>query len=140
VSGSTGHHLGDRLSALLDGELAPAEAAAARIHLEGCGRCRAELRAVEEARGALRSLPWLEPPPSLSAWVGRRRRRTRRAAVGLVASAAAAAALVVAAPHRPPTVRPPVADLVDVHAATASVAGDPVSELVSVGIPVGEGR
>ena len=32
-------HLGDVLSALLDGELEYAEAAAARAHLQGCPAC-----------------------------------------------------------------------------------------------------
>jgi hypothetical protein len=34
------------------------------------------------------------------------------------------------------SVTPPVNQLVEDHAATASVAGDPVSELVPVGVPV----
>jgi anti-sigma factor RsiW len=140
MSATPGGHLGDRLSALLDGELAAAEVAAAREHLAACPACTAELQAVDEARRALRGLPALDPPTALWTWVGRRRRRGRRALAGLVASAAAAAALVLSTAPRPAPVRPAVGELVDVHAATASVAGDPVSELVPVGIPVGLGR
>lgn len=133
-------HLGDALSALLDGELSPHAAATARRHLAACPRCAAELEAVDEARRAVRSLPLIDPPASLWAWVARRRRRRRRAVAGLVASAAAAAALLLSTAPRPAPVRPAVGELVDVHAATASAVGDPVSEWVPVGIPAGFGR
>ena len=55
-------HLADRLSALLDGELAPDEAAAARAHLAGCQPCATELEAVDAARSVLRGLPQVAPP------------------------------------------------------------------------------
>ena len=50
-------HLGDLVSALLDGELDRAQAASARAHLEGCAQCRAELSAVGAARSWVRALP-----------------------------------------------------------------------------------
>lgn len=140
MSPASGDHLGDRLSALLDGELSPDAEVAARSHLAACAACAAELQAVEEARRLVRSLPLLDPPVSLWVWVRRRRRRARRAVVGLVASAAAAVALVLAATPRPTPVQPALADFVDAHAASASVAGDPVSELVPVGVSMGLGR
>jgi anti-sigma factor RsiW len=55
-------HVGDVLSALLDGELQGAEAEAARAHLAGCATCAAESIAVTQARSWLRSLPPVEPP------------------------------------------------------------------------------
>src|ERR687896_628693 len=54
MSGS-GAHLDDRLSALADGELSPADEAQARVHLAECGACRAELSAVEESRAWVRA-------------------------------------------------------------------------------------
>ena len=55
-------HPGDLLSAYLDGELAPEEAAGVDAHLAGCDECRAELNALDGVRSGLRSLPLLEPP------------------------------------------------------------------------------
>ncbi len=49
-------HLGDRLSALVDGELTGAELDRAHAHLAGCEQCRteaAELRALKRKLGAL---------------------------------------------------------------------------------------
>jgi anti-sigma factor RsiW len=128
-------HLGDVLSALLDGELADAALVAAETHLEGCAECTHELRLASEARELIRGLPPVEPPatfyPALLA--GRR----RRLAVAALASAAVAGLTFVGlrAPQESP-VTPPVNQLVLDHAATASVSGDPVSELVPVGVPV----
>ena len=55
-------HPGDLLSAWLDGELAPDEAAAITAHLETCPACAAERDEVNGARTALRDLPLLVPP------------------------------------------------------------------------------
>jgi anti-sigma-K factor RskA len=56
------------LAAYALGALAPAEAAALKSHLEGCERCRAELRWLEPAAGALpESVERIEPPPRLRA-------------------------------------------------------------------------
>lgn len=55
-------HEHERLSAYLDGELAPAERVVVAAHLEACGECQArlaELRAADEAAAALP----LEAPP-----------------------------------------------------------------------------
>ena len=134
-------HLGDRLSALLDGELAPADAEAARGHLAACGWCSEELALAGEARRWLRSLPPVEPPADFY----RRLRadapapapmRRRRVGVAVLAATAAAslAFLGLASPQEPATT-PPVARLVEAHA-TAVGAGDPVSRLVPAGVPV----
>jgi anti-sigma factor RsiW len=57
-------HLGDRLSALIDGELDGAELDRAHAHLAGCERCRAEaadLRALKQKlRGLAAGVP-IEP-------------------------------------------------------------------------------
>ena len=90
-------HLGDLLSAYLDGETTRAEAETVVSHLETCERCRLEMEDVHAARSSLRALPILELPSSvLDAVDGHRvaevvplRRRPVRMA------AAAAAAVVV---------------------------------------------
>lgn len=58
-------HPGDLLSAWLDGELTPAEAAAVAVHLEGCPACAAERDEVATARSAVRSLPTITAPPGV---------------------------------------------------------------------------
>jgi len=61
-SSSVGDHPGDLLSAWLDGELDPAEAAAVAAHVEACLACAAEREEVEAGRAAVRGLPSLGPP------------------------------------------------------------------------------
>jgi len=51
-----------RLSAYLDGELAPGERLAVERHLGCCPRCAARLQDLGRLRGALRSLPRSAPP------------------------------------------------------------------------------
>lgn len=58
-------HPGDLISAWLDGELEPAEAAAVVAHLDGCSACGLERDEVEAARWAIRALPPLEAPPGV---------------------------------------------------------------------------
>jgi anti-sigma factor RsiW len=60
--GPSGGHLGDALSALLDGELLPAQEQGARAHLAVCPDCTRELSAVGQARTWVRALPPVEPP------------------------------------------------------------------------------
>jgi hypothetical protein len=50
------HHLGDRLSALVDGELGGAERDKAYAHLARCEQCRAEASALRDLKRQLRSL------------------------------------------------------------------------------------
>ncbi len=57
-------HLGELLSAHLDGELTSGEQRRVAAHLEACDRCREELEELAAARTAVRSLPLLEVPPS----------------------------------------------------------------------------
>ncbi|WP_264031916.1 zf-HC2 domain-containing protein [Cellulosimicrobium sp. SH8] len=60
-------HLGSRLSALVDGQLTPAEAERALEHVACCPRCAAELAAARAARRALSSAGPVEPAPDLAA-------------------------------------------------------------------------
>ena len=63
-------HLGDRLSALLDGELTSDEVVAARAHLAGCATCAIELEAADSARSLLPSARMTAPSssPSTACW------------------------------------------------------------------------
>lgn len=82
-------HLGDLLSAYLDGELDREESATVSRHLDRCALCKSELGDLDKARAAIRSLPTLELPALLD--VERVVRRPSRA----VAWAAAVAVAVV---------------------------------------------
>lgn len=126
-----GPHLGDQLSALADGELAPAASAAARAHLDACPACRVELAYTEEARALVRGLPWVEPPRRLTLRPGRGTGRV----TGLVAAAAAAVALVLLPGVGEDESAPPVGRLVEAHA-TSGVNPDPVSQVAPAAFPV----
>jgi anti-sigma factor RsiW len=151
-----GGHLGDTLSALLDGELYPPQADAARAHLNRCPDCTAELSAVGQARSWVRGLPAVDPPfgfyerilldrAPLAVAVaagapvagGNLRRRAGLVAVGV--AAAAVTVLGVGSPQQSPTV-PSVPHFVAAHAASASVSVDLVSKLTPLGLPVSSGR
>jgi anti-sigma factor RsiW len=132
-----GFHLGDLLSALLDGELGPGEADAARAHVASCPMCAAELEAVGGPRSWVRELPPVDPPFGLFERMLRSRHRWAMAGVAaLTAGAAVSIGMVAFTSPREAPVSPPVARLVDAHAATASVAGDPLSQLVPAATPV----
>jgi anti-sigma factor RsiW len=137
VTAPKGDHLGDRLSALLDGELAGDEVRDADAHLAECEQCRAELDATASTRSLVRALPAVEPPFGFYERLTRRRRSMWRRGVAAVAGGAAAAAVLVVLVTPPADrVGPPVGDLVERHAATASAGGDPVTEFAPVGVPV----
>lgn len=65
-------HLTDGLSEYLDGELTPAERAAADRHLSECGRCAALLEELRAIKGAAAELP--PPSPERDLWPGIRAR------------------------------------------------------------------
>lgn len=94
----TAGHLEDRLSALLDGELGPADEAGARRHLAGCAACRRELDGIAAARDAVRALPAVAPPPGFidALVVVRPLPWWRHPALATVAAAAAAWLVVLA--------------------------------------------
>ncbi|MGB9358103.1 MAG: zf-HC2 domain-containing protein [Acidimicrobiia bacterium] len=90
-------HLGDRLSAYLDGELVTLEHRRVTRHVVDCSDCRIELQELDRARTAIRSLPGVETTvtgemPAIDA-VPHRSHRKRFVAGGI--GAAAAAALLV---------------------------------------------
>lgn len=152
--GSPGH-LGDLLSALLDGELAPPQEQAAHAHIATCPPCSQELAAVGQARSWVRALPPVEPPFGLyermlldgqpllrndqpllrveSHDLASLRRRAGLAAAG--AAAIAVTVLGVGSPS-PRPVSPAVPRLVEAHATSASVGADLLSKLAPVGVPV----
>jgi Putative zinc-finger len=59
-------HIDEHLIDFLYQELEPDQLDQIEGHLKGCDRCSAELAAVDSTRSAMRELPELEPPPSLS--------------------------------------------------------------------------
>jgi anti-sigma factor RsiW len=134
-------HPGDALSALLDGELAPADEAAVQAHLVGCPACRREVESVQLARLWIRALPPVEPPFGLyERMLLPYRPPHRRVAMAFVGAAAAVAAVVISvAPARQPPVSPSVATLIEAHA-TSAVDGDPLTNLAPAGVPVSTDR
>jgi anti-sigma factor RsiW len=130
-------HPGDLLSALLDGELTPAEETGVRAHVDTCVDCQRELQRIGEARTFVRDLPAVDPPFGFYERMVRPRYRWARAGVAALAGAAAVsvAVMAVAAP-REPHVTPHVAQLVDTHTASASTTGDPISEITPAAEPV----
>ncbi len=90
-------HLGDRLSAYLDGELVTMEHRRVTRHVVDCSDCRIALQELDRARIAVRSLPGVDTTmtgetPAIAA-VPPRSHRKRFVAGGI--GAAAAAALLV---------------------------------------------
>lgn len=60
-------HLGTWVSALVDGQLGPAEAERALAHVAACPVCARELAVARQARRALSVVPDVEPAPDLTA-------------------------------------------------------------------------
>ena len=84
-------HLGELLSAYLDGELSAAEQRRVSDHIVSCARCRGELHDLDRARIAIRSLPGvdtgqLDQVPALPS-----PRRSRLVVAGSIGIAAAVA-------------------------------------------------
>jgi anti-sigma factor RsiW len=131
-------HPGDSLSALLDGELSPADEAAVQAHLVACPTCRHEMEAVRVARLWVRALPPVEPPFGLyQRMLEPYRPGRRRVAMAFLGAAAAVAAVIVSvAPARQPAVDPSVATLIEAHATSASTEGDPLTNLAPAGVAV----
>ena len=135
-------HLGDVISALLDGEMAPAARMAAEAHLATCAACAAEYEQTAAIRSAVRDLPAVDPPFGLiermlltetPAVATPRRRRPPLWLAG--AAAAVWLGVLAAVPRHDHAVQPPVATFVDAHA-TATPGADPVSGLAPVAVPV----
>jgi anti-sigma factor RsiW len=130
---SVDDHLGDLLSALLDNELRPDEAARVERHLAACAQCLAERDQLAQARQAVRDLPLLDLPPPLWVQLMRSRRRAARP-IAWVGAAAAAVALIglAAVPSQQHHVTPQMAHLVQVHA--ASSGAEPVTGLAPASV------
>ncbi len=116
-----GGHLGDRLSAYLDGELSIAEAREVSDHVIRCGECRDELHELDRARIAVRSLPGMEtaeldaiPAPSRS------RRKGAIVAGGVGIAAAVALFVALGLPTDGPEPAFSLEDLTTQHIARAS--------------------
>jgi anti-sigma factor RsiW len=136
-------HLGEVLSALLDGELAAGQEEVARAHLARCPACADELAAVRQARTWVRALPPVDPPFGFyermlldaNGYQVRPGLRRRAGLAALGAAAAAVTVLGVGSPS-PRPVNPAVPRLVEAHATSASVGADLVSKLAPAGVPV----
>jgi hypothetical protein len=94
-------HLGERLSALLDGELPESELAEAHVHLRECAACAKALEELAAVDALAREVPVEAPPGYFDALPGRirtrlRERRKPRVAPAAVWAAAAAAVVMVA--------------------------------------------
>jgi len=88
-------HLGEGVSAYLDGELPALERHRAEAHLAGCDVCRDELSDMMFVRARLRAIPMLELPLQLTVRPAAAKRIYRRPRV-LVGAAAATVATVLA--------------------------------------------
>ncbi|HWC40275.1 MAG TPA: anti-sigma factor [Acidimicrobiales bacterium] len=132
-------HLGDRLSSLVDGELAPAEMAAAQRHLEHCELCADELDDVERTRQLLRHLDAPKPPEGFVAGLVRRHRRLTLfvAALSVIAGIAAALVFTLSSPRE--DVTPPVNRFERIHA-TSTPSPDPITEMAPVGVSTTPGH
>lgn len=117
-------HLGEGLSAYLDGEADEWEATHVAEHVASCEECRLEMEALVAARRAVRSLPMLDLPATLAVepiGSGRRRRPWR------VVAAAAAVAVVASAVALGSTEIVPVEDLIAPHVELARVGAAEVT-------------
>jgi anti-sigma factor RsiW len=88
-------HLGDRLSAYLDGELVTLEHRRVTRHVVDCPDCRIELQELDRARIAVRSLPGVDTTSTGEIPVTPPVRHKRRYVAAGIGAAAVAAALVV---------------------------------------------
>lgn len=82
-------HLGDLLSAHLDGELTAEETATLDAHLAGCAECQAELDATRVVRSRLRAAQPVDPPFGFYERMLSKRRSTRLTSWSSAAAAAA---------------------------------------------------
>lgn len=89
-------HPDELISAYLDGELTRPEVDQLFSHLSGCGRCAAEMQALQAVRSAVRSLPLLELPLGLVPEAEAEVVPLRRNRGFLVGAAAAVIAVVIA--------------------------------------------
>ena len=136
-------HLGERLSALLDGELSAGERAEAQVHLRECPACAQQLEELAVVDAMARDVPVEAPAGYFDELPGRvrtrlrARPRARRAPLAVWAAAAAAVVMVaVVAPrmrHEAPLPTPAFAPAtVQSKAAPAEAARAPALAAASV--------
>ncbi len=113
-------HLGELLSAYLDGELSAAEQRRVSDHVISCADCRAELHDLDRARIAVRSLPGVETGQFDQIPVLPRSRRRRAVAAGSIGIAAAVAVILGLAFGGQPQPSITLDDLTTQHIARAS--------------------
>jgi anti-sigma factor RsiW len=131
-----GGHLGEQLSAYLDGELVTEEIPVVSSHLDGCPDCRRELGDLDRSRTAVRALPGVEPPVFLAPRIeAKRSRRGLKTAVAVAAGAAAVSLAFAVTPlgdsDEPAAVS--ITELESRHTARASTVPAPTG--VQVGSP-----
>jgi len=101
-----------RLSALIDGDLTPADRREVEEHLRSCAACETEARAMRETLGVLRNLPRAEPPPDMIARIeraidgkgsrrARGRSRIQRHAVAMILAVGILVGIIRVIPHGP---------------------------------------
>ncbi|HSM01228.1 MAG TPA: zf-HC2 domain-containing protein [Acidimicrobiia bacterium] len=122
-------HLGDLLSAHIDGEVTADERSRIDAHLGSCAMCTQELADITAARLAVRGLPMVEPRVAI-----RPARRLVRPSLAWAASGAAAAALALGLAIAPGDEGPTIDldTLRDQH--TARVVVDPGISTVRGGV------
>ncbi|MCZ7532186.1 MAG: zf-HC2 domain-containing protein [Acidimicrobiia bacterium] len=131
-----GGHLGEQLSAYLDGELITVEMPIVTTHLDSCPDCRRELAELDRSRTAVRALPGVEPPIFLAPKIEEKKtRRGLRTAAALAVGAVAVTLVFAVTPlgdsHQPSAVS--IIDLESRHTARASAAFVPTA--LSVNTP-----
>ncbi len=130
-----GEHLGEQLSAYLDGELITIEMPAVTTHLGTCTECRRELAELDRSRTAVRALPGLEPPEFLEVHrqVAKERKRGLRTALAVASGVAAVTIAFTVGPFAAEA-EPTAVSIVELqsrHAAVASVSSGGVGVQVS---------
>jgi anti-sigma factor RsiW len=113
-------HLGDRLSAYLDGELSTAEQRQVTDHVVACEQCRVELHDLDRARTAVRSLPGMDTGQLDRVPTAPRSQRRRVAIFGGVGIAAALVLFLALATGGSPQPAISLDDLGSHHIARAS--------------------
>lgn len=129
-----GGHLGEQLSAYLDGELITSEVPIVSSHVGSCSDCRRELADLDSSRTAVRALPGVEPPVFLAPRIEEKKsRRGLRTAVAIVAGAAAVSMIFAVSPlgDGPDPTAVSIVDLESRHVAVSSGGGIPTGVQVT---------
>jgi anti-sigma factor RsiW len=130
-----GEHLGEQLSAYLDGELVTMEMPAVSAHLDTCTECRRDLAELDKSRTAVRALPGIEPPEFLEVHrVSKVDRRWGARTAVVVASGVAAVTLAFTLgpfASEPDPTAVSISDLQSRHTAVASVSSSGLGVQVS---------